>query len=80
MNDPFLAYLRQQRELGFNTVYIDDPPTAAFQIEEGFGRLRSAMEKRTGEGAAFPRMLKSVDGEDFRAFYRDLAAWLYGLK
>jgi len=59
---------------------FDDPPTAAFQLEEGFGRVQSAMEKRTGAGAAFPRMLKPVDGENFRGFYRDLAAWLYGLK
>ena len=59
---------------------FDDPPTAAFQLKEGFGRWRSAMEKRTGPGVAFPRMLKSVNGEDFRAFYRDLAAWMYGLK
>ena len=59
---------------------FDDPPTAAFQLEEGFGRLGGAKEQRMGAGAAFPRMLKPVDREDFRAFYEDLAAWLYRLK
>jgi hypothetical protein len=83
----FYFIRRLYPEMGLTSIYeaarkkeviFDDPPTAAFQLEEGFGRLRSAMEKRTG--AAFPRMLKPVNGEDFRAFYRDLAAWIYGLK
>jgi hypothetical protein len=75
---------------------FDDPPTAAFQLEEGFERLKDAMEKRTGaapgeakekkgtpgreaEMTLFPRMLKTVDWDDFRMFYHDLAAWLYGV-
>jgi len=56
---------------------FDDPPTAAYQIEEGFERLPGLSGERTFAGPAFPRLLKRVDERDFCAFYRDLASWIY---
>jgi len=54
---------------------FDDPPTAAFQIEEGF----KFVLKNT---PAFPYLLTSLDYNSFNEFYKKFIAWLYkkGLK
>lgn len=51
---------------------FDDPPTAAFQIEEATAFLR---ENQT----IFPAMFKKIDLHDFFGFYDGIAKWLYGL-
>lgn len=96
----FIRRLRPEMEL--SAIYesarkkeaiFDDPPTAAFQLEEGFKHWREAERKRREEGgdagltgaavtgpAVVPRMLKPLDEDDLLKFYEDLSAWLYGMR
>lgn len=50
---------------------FDDPPTAAFQIEEGARYVASA-------GVAWPEMRRPFDRAELFEFYQKLARWLYG--
>jgi hypothetical protein len=71
--------MKQFPDLTFDAVFedarkkdalFDDPPTAAFQIEEGAAFIASAK-------AAWPAMRKPLDRADLFGFYRDIARWLY---
>lgn len=49
---------------------FDDPPTAAFQIEEGLDFLK---ENQT----IFPKILRDFNIDDFLRFYENITNWLY---
>lgn len=49
---------------------FDDPPTSAFQIEEGLVFLKENQ-------AIFPQILKNFDRNDFFEFYNKITTWLY---
>ncbi|MBU1753376.1 nucleotidyl transferase AbiEii/AbiGii toxin family protein [bacterium] len=49
---------------------FDDPPTAAFQIEEGLDFLKE-------NHAIFPNILRDFDLHDFFGFYNKITIWLY---
>ena len=49
---------------------FDDPPTAAYQIEEGIQFL-----KRNPE--IFPELLVNFKQEDFYDFYSKITQWIY---
>ena len=49
---------------------LDDPPTAAFQLEEGIRFIR-------GHAQLLPRLKKSLDLEKMLAFYEDIAKMMY---
>ncbi len=49
---------------------FDDPPTAAFQLEENFKFIIKNQE-------IFPKILIGFDKEDFREFYNNLINWIY---
>ena len=49
---------------------FDDPPTAAFQIEEGLDFLRENQ-------SIFPKILRDFDIDDFFEFYNKITNWLY---
>lgn len=49
---------------------FDDPPTAAYQIEQGLEFLRHHPQ-------TFPPLLKPIDQQDFARFYDRLTRWLY---
>lgn len=51
---------------------FDDPPTCAFQIEEGLSFLKESP-------IISPKMLRDFDRKDFLKFYNNLVSWLYGL-
>ncbi len=51
---------------------FDDPPTAAYQIEQGFQFLRRHAE-------TLPPLLVPIDQQDFSRFYERLTRWLYDL-
>jgi len=49
---------------------FDDPPTVAFQIEEGINFLKNHQE-------IFPKILKKFDFDDFVNFYKGVINWIY---
>ncbi|MBU0568768.1 hypothetical protein KKC52_12090 [bacterium] len=49
---------------------FDDPPTVAFQIEEGISFLRKNQ-------TVFPEILRDFDMDDFLEFYNRIINWLY---
>ena len=49
---------------------FDDPPTAAYQIEEGIQFLKSNPE-------IFPELLVNFDKDDFYEFYSEITQWIY---
>jgi hypothetical protein len=49
---------------------FDDPPTAAFQIEEALVYLKNNI-------STFPPMLEELHFDEFFQFFSDLAKWLY---
>jgi hypothetical protein len=51
---------------------FDDPPTAAFQIEEGLMFLKENQ-------AVMPNLMIDFNERDFFTFYNDVVRWLYGL-
>ncbi len=51
---------------------FEDPPTAAYQIEQGLHFLRRHPE-------TYPSMLVPLDQEDFFRFYERLIRWMYDL-
>lgn len=51
---------------------FDDPPTAAYQIEQGFQFLGRHTE-------TLPPLLLPIDQQDFSRFYERLIRWLYEL-
>jgi len=51
---------------------FDDPPTAAFQIEEGIAFL---IKNQT----IFPKILIDFNMDDFLKFYKEITNWLYQL-
>jgi hypothetical protein len=66
-------------EVQFETVYteaqakdaiFDDPPTAAFQLEEGIAFIKEKPE-------IIPSLRIDFDEEDFFAFYQNLIIWMY---
>ncbi len=51
-------------------VIFDDPPSAAYQIEEGLNFLKNNF-------SLFPKVIKKFNKKDFFSFYNKLADWLY---
>jgi len=51
-------------------VLFDDPPTAAYQIEESLELLR-------GRPELFPRMFVDFDRKDFFRFFEECTKWIY---
>jgi hypothetical protein len=49
---------------------FDDPPTVAYQIEQGIQFLQRNPD-------IFPQLLTQFDFEDFNNFYRHLVNWIY---
>lgn len=49
---------------------FDDPPTVAFQLEEGLASLRET-------STIFPQTLRDFDIQDFFEFYEGVVNWLY---
>ena len=71
--------LKKFPEMQIETVYsgaqakdaiFDDPPTVAFQLEEGLAFLKENRD-------IFPRVLIDLDHEEFFAFYVTLVKWTY---
>lgn len=72
--------LKHYPEIQFNYIYsmaqkkdaiFDDPPTVAFQIEEGIAFLK---KNRT----IMPPMSCDFDYDDFTVFFEKLTKWIYG--
>lgn len=63
--EPLLADARKKDAI------FDDPPTAAYQIEQGFQFLHD-------NTAVMPELLVRIDEKRFGEFYEDLIGWLYG--
>ncbi|MCP4669588.1 MAG: nucleotidyl transferase AbiEii/AbiGii toxin family protein [Deltaproteobacteria bacterium] len=66
-------------EMELETVYalakkkdaiFDDPPTVAFQLEEGMALIKEKPE-------IVPSLLIAFDYQDFLAFFENLATWIY---
>lgn len=51
---------------------FDDPPTVAYQIEQGFSFLQS-------NPVAMPELLLQLDQKKFKEFYDGLVRWMYDL-
>jgi hypothetical protein len=51
---------------------FDDPPTAAYQIEQGLKFVRRHSDTK-------PALLVPINQEDFGLFYERLIRWLYEL-
>ena len=49
---------------------FDDPPTVAYQIEQGLEFLKAHRE-------LFPRLNETLDEGDFFSFYADICKWVY---
>ena len=72
------AIFKKLPEIKLETVYgmakknaiFDDPPTVAFQLEEGLALIKEKPE-------IIPPSLVALDYDDFIAFYEDLALWIY---
>lgn len=73
------ALFKEMPEIKFETVYaeakkkdaiFDDPPTAAFQLEEGIAFIKETPEM-------IPPLRTAFDYDDFLAFYEKLAMWIY---
>ena len=71
--------LKKLPEIRFETVYsgaqakdaiFDDPPTAAFQLEEGLALIKEKPE-------IIPPLQTDFDYGDFLAFYENLTMWIY---
>jgi hypothetical protein len=72
--------LKKFPEMRIETVYagaqakdaiFDDPPTAAFQLEEGLAFIQEQPE-------ILPPLQFAFDYGDFLAFYENLTMWIYG--
>ena len=75
----FYLILKRIPEIQIETIYsgaqakeaiFDDPPTVAFQIEEGLAFLKENWN-------IFPRLRIDLDHEEFFAFYEKLVLWIY---
>ena len=73
----FIQKLFPEREIeqvynnaGTKEAIFDDPPTVAFQIEEGLSFLRK-------NPVVFPGILRDFDIDDFLEFYNSIVNWLY---
>ena len=73
------AIFKKLPEIKFETVYamakkkdaiFDDPPTVAFQLEEGIALIKEKPE-------IVPQLRIPFDYDDFFTFYEDLAMWIY---
>ena len=73
------AILKRLPEVRLETVYdlakkkdaiFDDPPTVAFQLEEGIALIKEKPE-------IIPQLRMSFDYDEFFAFYEDLSMWVY---
>jgi len=73
------AIFKRLPEIKFETVYgmakkkdaiFDDPPTAAFQLEEGIALIKEKPE-------IVPRLMIPFDYDNFFTFYEDLTMWIY---
>lgn len=73
------AIYKKMPEIEFETVYamakkkdaiFDDPPTAAFQLEEGMAFIKETPEM-------IPPLMTAFDYDDFLAFYEHLTMWIY---
>ena len=51
---------------------FDDPPTVAFQIENGIDFVKENLQ-------ILPKTFIQLDLEDFFGFYKNVVAWLYRL-
>ncbi|MBM4162095.1 MAG: hypothetical protein FJ217_13490 [Ignavibacteria bacterium] len=75
----FYILLKEVPEFSFEYLFevarkrealLDDPPTAAFQPEDGIRFIR-------GHAQLLPRVKKSLDLEKLLAFYEDIAKMMY---
>jgi hypothetical protein len=75
----FYILLKELPELSFEDLLeaarkrealLDDPPTAAFQLEDSIRFIR-------GHAQLLPRLKKSLDLEKMLAFYEDIAKMMY---
>jgi hypothetical protein len=73
------AIFKKLPEIKFETVYamakkkdaiFDDPPTAAFQLEEGIALIKEKPE-------IIPQLRIPFDYDEFFVFYKDLTMWVY---
>jgi len=73
------AIFKKLPEIKFETVYamakkkdaiFDDPPTVAFQLEEGIALIKEKPE-------IIPELRISFDYDEFFTFYEDLSMWAY---
>ncbi|MBW1736438.1 MAG: nucleotidyl transferase AbiEii/AbiGii toxin family protein [Deltaproteobacteria bacterium] len=73
------AIFKKMPEIKFETVYamakkkdaiFDDPPTAAFQLEEGIAFIKETPEM-------IPPLRTAFDYDDFLAFCEHLTMWIY---
>lgn len=75
----FIHHLFPERDIDYvyhsarkKDAIFDDPPTVAFQIEEG---LTFLMKNQ----AIFPQILRDFNKDDFFKFYKGIINWLYQL-
>ena len=73
------AIFKKLPEIKYETVYamakkkdaiFDDPPTVAFQLEEGIALIKEKPE-------IIPQLRMPFDYDEFFTFYEDLAMWVY---
>jgi len=73
------AIFKKLPEIKFETVYdlakkkdaiFDDPPTVAFQLEEGIALIKEKPK-------IIPELRIPFDYDEFFAFYEDLSMWVY---
>lgn len=73
------AIFKKLPKIEYETVYamakkkdaiFDDPPTVAFQLEEGIALIKEKPE-------IIPQLRIPFDYDKFFTFYEDLAMWVY---
>jgi hypothetical protein len=69
-NDPALNWDTVYSDARNKDAIFDDPPTAAFQIEQGWRQIQA-------DTSLFPKLTGEIDPQNLDSFYRHLINWIY---
>jgi len=69
-NDPALNWDTVYNDARNKDAIFDDPPTAAFQIEQGWRQIQA-------DTSLFPKLTDEIDPRNLDSFYRHLINWIY---
>ncbi|MDI6740598.1 MAG: hypothetical protein QME74_09575, partial [Candidatus Edwardsbacteria bacterium] len=69
-NDQSLSWDTIYRDARNKEAIFDDPPTVAFQIEQGWKQIQAEL-------LLFPHLTRAIESRDLDGFYRHLIDWIY---